>query len=255
MTARSPDSSGVSPAPAPQALGRVLVCTFAFNEGVKIKMTVDRILAATQHDVAVMDDGSTDGSIDPLRALKVTILGSGANLGIGAMMKKSFQYAIDRNYDVIVIMAGNNKDDPLEIPRLLEPIAADRADFVQGSRHLAGGKHGGMPIYRRFATKLHPLLFSIASRKWVTESTNGFRAFRVNILRDPRIDWRQDWLDKYELEPYLLFKTIRLGYRHTEVPVTKIYPPKKLGYTKMKPFSGWWSILRPVVFLGLGLRR
>ena len=88
----------------------------------------------------------------------------------------------------------------------------------------------------------------------MTESTNGFRAFRTALLRDPRINWRQQWLDRYELEPYLLLKAITLGYRHCEVPVTKIYPPHQLGYTKMRPFVDWWSILRPVVYLGLGLR-
>ena len=88
----------------------------------------------------------------------------------------------------------------------------------------------------------------------MTESTNGFRAFRTALLRDPRIDWRQEWLDRYELEPYLLLKAIRLGYRHGEVPVTKIYPDHQLGYTKMRPFVDWWSILRPIVYLGLGLK-
>jgi len=42
---------------------------------------------------------------------------------------------------------------------------------------------------------------------------------------------------RYELEPYLLLKTIRLGYRHGEVPVTKIYPKHELGYTKMRRLS------------------
>ena len=113
-----------------------------------------------------------------------------------------------------------------------------------------------MPKYRVLATRvIHPLVFSIAARKRVTESTNGFRAFRTAILRDPRIDWRQDWLDRYELEPYLMMKAIRLGYRHPEVAVTKIYPPHAQGYTKMRPCIDWWSILRPVVYLGLGLRK
>jgi dolichol-phosphate mannosyltransferase len=75
------------------------------------------------------------------------------------------------------------------------------------------------------------------------------------LLRDPRINWRQEWLDRYELEPYLLLMAIRLGYRHVEVPVTKIYPSHKLGYTKMRPFIDWWSIMRPIVYLGLGLRK
>jgi hypothetical protein len=113
-----------------------------------------------------------------------------------------------------------------------------------------------MPAYRVLATRLiHPLIFSIAARKRVTESTNGFRAFRTAILRDPRIDWRQDWLDRYELEPYLMLKAIVLGYRHVEVAVTKIYPPHKIGYTKMRPFIDWWSIIRPIVYLGFGLKK
>src|SRR5262249_14916379 len=100
-----------------------------------------------------------------------------------------------------------------------------------------------------------PLLFSLAARRRVTESTNGFRAVHRRILTDGRIDLAQAWLDEYELEPYLYLRTIRLGYRTAEVPVTKIYPPRHLGQTKMKPFSGWWSILRPLVYVGLGLRQ
>jgi dolichol-phosphate mannosyltransferase len=171
-------------------------------------------------------------------------------------MKSAFQYALDHGYDVLVIQAGNDKDDPLEIPSLVAPILADEADFVQGSRFLPGGAFGNMPWHRVFATRfIHPAAVSLAAGKRVTESTNGFRAFRTALLRDSRIDWRQTWLDRYELEPYLLVKAIALGYRHREVPVTKIYPERALGYTKMRPLIDWWSILRPVVFLALGIRR
>ena len=114
-------------------------------------------------------------------------------------------------------------------------------------------------IHRRLATRLHPLLFSLSVGRRVSESTNGFRAFRRQLLSDPRIVLRQPWLDEYELEPYLYWKAIRLGYRTAEVPVTKRYPDKAAakahGYTKMKPVTGWWSILRPIVLLSLGLKR
>jgi dolichol-phosphate mannosyltransferase len=239
----------------PSPTAKVLVTTFAFNEGIKIHTTVERLLAATAHEVLVLDDGSTDGSIEPLRQLPVHVVSNPHNEGIGSAMKKAFDYALTNGYDILVIMAGNNKDDPTEIPRLLQPILEDGCDFVQGSRFLPGGGQGNMPFYRQLATRLHPLLMSLATRKWVTESTNGFRAFRVSLLRDGRMNWRQAWLDKYELEPYLLYKTITLGYKHTEVPVTKIYPPKSLGYTKMRAFTGWWSILRPVVYLTLGIKK
>lgn len=234
---------------------RVLAATFAFNEGEKIRRTIARHPQVRPYDLLVMDDGSNDGALDGVDP-SVIVLRNETNQGIGSAMKRVFDYALDQGYDVLVIQAGNDKDDPLEIPLLLDPILAGDADFVQGSRYLGGGGFGNMPRYRVLGTRvIHPLVFSIASGKRVTESTNGFRAFRTELLRDARINWRQDWLDRYELEPYLMLKTIKLGYRHREVPVTKIYPRHALGYTKMRPFIDWWSILRPVVYLGLGLRK
>jgi dolichol-phosphate mannosyltransferase len=247
-------SEASAPASVPSSV-RVLVCTFAYNESTKIQTTVSRILSAVDQDVLVMDDGSSDGSMAPIRHTRATIISNETQRGIGFSMKRALLHALDHRYDVVVIMAGNNKDDPTEIPALLSPIVSEGYDFVQGSRYLKGGRHANMPAYRKLATRLHPWLFSLAVGKWLTESTNGFRAFRTSILRDPRVDWQQPWLDRYELEPYLLFKAIRLGYRHTEVPVTKVYPPKAQGYTKMKPLIGWWSILRPIFFLGLGIKK
>jgi dolichol-phosphate mannosyltransferase len=180
----------------------------------------------------------------------------GATLGVGAALHTGYEYAVQHGYEVAVTVAGNNKDAPEEIPLLLEPIAENRADFVQGSRFLKrAGNFGSMPVYRQIATRLHRMLFSLVARRWITESTNGFRAVRKCVLTDRRINLSQDWLREYELEPYLYLRTIRLGYRTVEVPVTKIYPPKHLGQTKMKPIIGWWSILRPLVYLGFGLRK
>ena len=234
---------------------RILTATFAYNEGEKIRQTVAKHARARSYDLLLMDDGSTDGAVDDVRRDDLIRLRNPMNRGIGAAMKQVFEFALRENYDVIVIQAGNDKDDPREIPRLLEPILAGRADFVQGSRFLAGGQYRNMPRYRVLATRLHPCLFSLLVGKRVTESTNGFRAFRTVLLRDARVLWRQDWLDRYELEPYLLYKAVTLGYRHLEVPVTKTYPARELGYTKMRPITDWWSILRPIVYLRLGLKR
>lgn len=235
---------------------KTLAAIFAYNEGDKIKRTVSRHPFPRNYDLVVMDDGSTDGAIESLPKDGWLHLRNATNQGVGSAMKQVLEFALAKDYEIVVIQAGNDKDDPAEIPRLLEPILSGRADFVQGSRFMPGGKYGNTPRYRIAATRyVHPLLFSLFVGKRLTETTNGFRAFRTEILRDARINWRQAWLDKYELEPYLLYNTIRLGYRHCEVPVTKIYPPHAAGYTKMKPITGWWSIMRPVFYLGLRIKK
>ena len=60
--------------------------------------------------------------------------------------------------------------------------------------------------------------------------------------------------NEYDCEMYLLYKAIVLGYRIAEVPASKIYPPWKLSYTKMRAFSGWWKMLRAFFYLRLGLK-
>jgi dolichol-phosphate mannosyltransferase len=112
-----------------------------------------------------------------------------------------------------------------------------------------------MPLYRRLATRLHPALFNLISGAHMTDTTNGFRAASKKLLGDPELNLDQRWLDEYELEVYLLYKARKLGYKVVEAPVTKTYPSKDLGQTKMKPIVGWWSILRPLVLLGLRIKK
>ena len=235
---------------------RVIAIAPVLDEERRIGDVVRRAPRPLVDEVLVVDDGSTDRSPEIARAAGATVLSMGSIVGLGAALRAGFVYALAHGFDVVVVMAGNGKDDPGEIPVLLEPIAAGRADFVQGSRWLGPrSAKGPMPLYRRVATRVHPMLFSVAARRRITDSTNGFRALRTDVLRDERLDLDQPWLDEYELEPYLFLRVIRLGHRVVEVPVTKVYPPKAVGQTKMKPLIGWWSILRPIVYATISRKR
>jgi dolichol-phosphate mannosyltransferase len=225
------------------------------NEEQKIVEVLRRVPREVVDEVVVVDDGSTDRSAAMARDHGATVISIGQVEGVGAALRTGYGYASEKDYDAIITIAGNNKDFPEETPLLLDPIVDGTADFVQGSRWLRPESLGPMPLYRKLATRVHPLLFSLVARRRVTESTNGFRAFTKRVLSDERIELDQPWLDHYELEPYLYIKVIRLGYRTHEVPVRKVYPPKQLGQTKMAPITGWWSILRPLVLLGLGIKK
>jgi dolichol-phosphate mannosyltransferase len=235
---------------------RVLAMAPVLDEREKIAAVITRVPRDIVDELLVVDDGSTDGSPDLARGLGATVIELGETFGVGFAIRTGYKYAIEHGYDVAVVMAGNNKDAPEEIHLLLDPIADDRADLVQGSRWLSDSDDlGEMPAYRKMATRLHPMLFGLISKAELTDTTNGFRAARASMLADPALDLDQGWLDEYELEVYLLYKAAKLGYRVTEVGVTKRYPPKQLGQTKMKPIAGWWSILRPLVLLGLGIKK
>lgn len=235
---------------------RVMAASIAHNEAAKIGRVLDRFTPGLVDRIVVVDDASTDGTGAVAESKGAVVLRHERRSGAGAAIRTAIRHAAAEGFDVLVILAGNDKDRPPEIERLLAAIADEGYDFVQGSRYLPGGDYGRMPFYRRLATGyVHPLLFSLLVRRRFTDTTNGFRAMRLSALADPRIDLDQPWLDKYELEPYLFYKMVRLGHRVAEVPVTKIYPPHELGYTKMKPITGWWSILRPLVLLGLRIKR
>lgn len=228
----------------------------AYNEGEKIQRVINKFNAYDCYDLVIVDDGSTDGALKNIPSqLPVTVITNSSTRGAGYGVRKILEYAKDKGYTAVFFVSGNDKDSPGDIMKLKGAIE-EGYDFVQGSRHLPGGEHAQMPCYRKIATRLiHPVIFSMMTGQRITDSTNGFRALRLSILDDKGIDLNQSWLDKYELEPYLFYKTIKLGYKVKEVPVRKVYPSKEEGYTKMKPFSGWWSILRPLVYLGLGIKK
>ena len=228
----------------------------SYNEDNKIKRVIEKFNDYAAYDVLIVDDGSNDGSIQKLpKNSSIFVIRNDNPRGAGYGTRQIHDFAVEKKYQAVFFVAGNDKDDAADVMKLVKAMD-EGFDFVQGSRYLPGGNYGNMPLYRKITTKwIHPILFSLISGRRITDSTNGFRAVATKIFTDKRMDLTQEWLNEYELEPYIFYYAIKLGYKVKEVPVSKIYPPKTEGYTKMKPFSGWWSILRPLVFLGLGIKK
>ncbi len=226
-----------------------------YNEGENAIRVVKRFPRQLVNEVVIVNDASTDGSLEKLKEERVTVLSLSKRSGPGTAIRAGIDYGLEKGCDVFVIFATNGKDNPEEIPRLLDPMQNDSADFVQGSRYLHGGSWQNMPFHRIWGIKVFTFLFSFFVGRKITDGTNGFRAFRSSLLKDKRINLWQDWLDGYPLETYLFVQAIRLGYRVLEVPVTKTYPPKKQNYTKMKPLIDWWNYFKPIPYVTLGLKK
>lgn len=176
--------------------------------------------------------------------------------GLGYALRQGLAYLSETGHNVVVIMAGNGKDDPGEINRLVDPVLSNEFDYVQGSRYLAGGKKGRMPLTRIIFNRLYPVFWTLLTGRRCTDVTNGYRCYTLDILKDRRINLDQDWLDGYSLEYYLHYKVLSLGYRFKEVPVTKTYPfSNRGGYSKIQPLKDWWPIISPLMLLFLGVRK
>ena len=98
-------------------------------------------------------------------------------------------------------------------------------------------------------TRIYSVAFSVLACRRVTDATNGFRIFRASILQDPKIDIRQTWLDSYDLEPYVLYKAIRRGYKVIEVPVHRASITPRRATRTMRGLRDWWRLFRPAVLL------
>ena len=232
---------------------QVAVVVPAFNEAGKIGDVVRKVPRRYASTVFVVDDFSRDRTSEEAReAGAERVIRHEQNRGVGAAIRTGLLAARREGFTFAAVLSGDDQHEPEELPRVLGPLFAGEADLVQGSRWLPGGATPGIPADRRWLTRLYPLLFRIASGYPSTDGTNGFRAFRLAFLDDPRLKLDQPWLDRYELEPYLLFQAVRCGLRVREVPVTVRYHAR--GTTKMRFFSDGWRILRPLVYLRLGLK-
>jgi dolichol-phosphate mannosyltransferase len=207
---------------------RVAAVVPAYNEAGKIGDVVRKISRRHAACVIVVDDASGDGTAAEARAAGAErVVSHERNRGVGAAIRTGLLTAKREGFEFAVVLSGDDQHEPVELPRLLEPLFEGKADLVQGSRWLPGGAVPGIPRQRRWLTRLYPWLFRIASGYPSTDGTNGLRAFRLSLLDDARIRLDQEWLDRYELEPYLLFQAVRYG----------------------------WRIVRPLVYLRLGLKR
>lgn len=223
------------------------LCVFVLNEGERIRTQLGRMQKLTsQIDIILADGGSNDGAVAPeflvqhgVRAL-LTKRGPGR---LSAQMRMALAYAMERGYEGVVVMDGNNKDDPAAVPAFMQLLEAGY-DHVQGSRYVPGGQAINTPWSRHLAVKyLHAPLLGLAAGFRYTDTTNGFRAYSRRLLLDERVAPFRDVFSGYELHYYLAIRAARLGFHVCETPVTRAYPPGETP-TKIRGFRGNLAILK-----------
>ncbi|MGZ3392446.1 MAG: glycosyltransferase family 2 protein [Isosphaeraceae bacterium] len=227
----------------------------AYNEAESLEHLIPRIPRDLCDLVVVVNDASTDRTSLAAREMGATVIDRPLRGGPGPAIRDGLDLLRSGGFDLVAVMASNGKHDPVQLPDLIRPLAAENLDLVRGSRHLEGGGHVNMPWHRLFMIQVFTILFSVLVGQRVTDATGGYQAYRLKLLEDPRIDIHQPWLGRYEVETYLFARTLLCDYKWKEVPIRITYAGRGKPYTRARPIVDWWGYFRPVLLLRLGLKR
>jgi glycosyltransferase involved in cell wall biosynthesis len=226
---------------------RVVFFAPVFDEVQGLGRMLEELAAAALPGVTLLlvNNGSRDGSERLVRESGHAFIDLPRNVGVGGAYMRALDWALAREAEVFGTMAANGKMLPAEVPRLTAPILDGEADYVTGSRFLAGGAAPHLPSFRRRSIPLVNLYVRLLTGAVVSDATCGFRAFRLELLRRARFDWHAAWLASYGLEYYLYAKVLLDGrLRWVERPVTMRYPVAG-PYTKIRAGRDWWAMLEP----------
>ena len=233
----------------------VAVIIPALNEAGKIGRVLDKMPRDGRFEAIVVDDGSTDGTGDEARAHgAAVVIRHDQRGGVGAAIRDGWKEGAARGRPYLALLSGDDQHVPSELVPALDALLAGDADYLQGSRWMAGGQLVGGNAGRARGTKLYSLAFSVLVGRRVTDATNGFRIFRRELLDDAKVNLDQRWLDSYDLEPYVLYRAITRGYRVMEYPCTVVYHAAE-SYSKMRGLKDWWRLFRPALLLRTGMKR
>lgn len=214
----------------------------AYNEEALITRVLETMPDYVDRIYAV-DDCSTDGTAARISAWndpRLVLLRHSENKGVGAAIVSGYNQALRENMDLVAVMAGDNQMDPLELPKLLDPIIEGRADYAKGDRLSRSELTQGMSSWRRFGNNLLTLLTRISSGYWqLQDPQNGYTVISRQALE--QIDLELVY-PSYGYCNDLLAKLNVLGMRVTDVQI-----PARYGDEKSKIRYG--NYIRRVSFL------
>ena len=209
-----------------------------YDEAESIREAIDRVLAASDAHVLVVDDNSPDGTADLVRAHpnfgeRVFVLGRAEKLGLGAAYRAGFAWAADRGYPVIAQMDADLSHPPEALDAMLRRNkaygTAGTADVVIGSRYVPGGGTENWPWTRQMISRGGNLYVRLVLRVPMRDATAGFRVYSAEALQ--RCTVADSESTGYAFQVENTWRAHRAGLVIEEHPI--IFTERRVGQSKM----------------------
>lgn len=191
-----------------------LVIIPAYNEAGSILQAVEDIQKhAPDFDYVVVNDCSTDETLDVCRREKLNYVNLSVNLGIGGAVQTGYLYACRNEYDVAVQFDGDGQHDASYLEMMAEALERTSSDMVIGSRFIEkeGFQSSGL---RRIGIRYFSVLIRLVTGKTVTDPTSGMRMVNRDVMKIYADNYPKDYP-----EPESVVALLRMGKKVTEVPV------------------------------------
>src|SRR5881296_2580207 len=207
-----------------QTTEKVVVVMPAYNAGRTLRLTYEELPKDTVSLVILVDDGSTDGTLEVARQLGLEIFVHNRNYGYGANQKTCYAEALRAGADIVVMVHPDYQYDPRLVPQIIEPILRGEADVVLGSRLKTGSAlRQGMPWWKyvsnRFLTALETRAFGLR----LSEYHTGYRAFRREVLE--RVNFALN-SDGFVFDQEIIAQAVAARFQIGEIAVPTRYFPE-----------------------------
>lgn len=200
---------------------KVVVVMPAYNAARTLRLTYEAIPHHRVDQIILVDDGSTDATLEIAKTLNLTAFVHTRNFGYGGNQKTCYTEALKEGADIIVMLHPDYQYDPTLLPLILAPLESDEADVVLGSRFMLGSVvEQGMPWWKflgnRFLTRLENAVLGLS----LTEYHTGYRAYSRALLEQVPFLLNSD---KFVFDQEILVQAVEVRARIREVPVPAKY--------------------------------